>query len=110
MALQQSFVPPTSPAKEYYLALIPQESRKFSECLVCMRLVCVWLLRRGLCELCLLASCAHQPDFLSLQEATTISRCYQPGAQDHFSLRGSREMARDRYYWWDDGAMQLDHW
>ena len=36
--------------------------------------------------------------------------CYQPGATDHFSLRGTAEEAGERFRWYDDGAMQLDHW
>ena len=47
---------------------------------------------------------------VTLEGARTVSKCFQPGATDHFSLRGTTEKARERYFWHSDGAMRLGGW
>ena len=67
----------------------------------------------GLHDLCLgHRAYTHECRLRSLQASAAgrISRCYQPGATDHFSLRGTAEKAGERFRWYDHGAMQFDHW
>lgn len=45
------------------------------------------------------------PQASPLGPGDRISRCYQPGAHDHFC---SAQAARERFFWWQDGVMRLD--